>query len=39
MYNLVKAGRLRHHKEPVGRDDEGHNLQRPTSKLKAYAIV
>lgn len=39
MYNYAKAVRLGQDKEPVDRDDEGHNLQRPTSKLKTYAMV
>ena len=33
------AVRLGQDKESVGRDDEGNNLQRPTSKLEAYAMV
>ena len=39
MYDFAKAVRLGQDKESVGRGDEGHNLQRPTSKLEAYAMV
>ena len=39
MYDFAKAARLSQDKEPVCRDDEGHNLQRPTLKLEAYAMA
>ena len=39
MYDFAKAARLGQDKEPVCRDDEGHNLQCPMSKLEAYAMA
>jgi hypothetical protein len=39
MYEFAKAVRLRQDKEPVGRDQERHDLQRPTLKLETYIML